>query len=231
MAVSRYTSRVVALEAEQQAYRVLVAEDNQNNRSLMVTLLKTVGFEVQEAVNGREAVEQWREWKPHLIWMDMRMPIMDGYEATTQIKASPGGKDSVIIALTANAFEEDRIKVIEHGCDDFVRKPYRASEIFEMINKHLGVHYIYAEDDGCLASGNSGDEVPDARLITFIKDLPEGVIVRLKEAMELSDAAMIDEVIEEIRTDNVQLAEALSALAENFAYDEILALADGSRSF
>jgi CheY-like chemotaxis protein len=231
MAVSRYTSRVVALEAEQQAYRVLVAEDNQNNRSLMVTLLKTVGFEVQEAVNGREAVEQWREWKPHLIWMDMRMPIMDGYEATTQIKASPGGKDSVIIALTANAFEEDRIKVIEHGCDDFVRKPYRASEIFEMINKHLGVHYIYAEDDGCLASGNSGDEVPDARLITFIKDLPEGVIVRLKEATELSDAAMIDEVIEEIRTDNVQLAEALSALAENFAYDEILALADGSRSF
>lgn len=228
--VSRYTSRVVALEAEQATYRLLVAEDNQNNRSLMVTLLKTAGFEVQEAENGRQAVEQWSWWQPHLIWMDMRMPIMDGYQATTRIKASPGGKDTVIIALTASAFEEDRIKVIEHGCDDFVRKPYRASEIFEMIKKHLGVRYVYAEDDECLASGISGEKMSSTTMAALIKDLPEKVIARLKEATELSDAAMIDDVVEEIRSKNAQLAEALSEMAENFNYDDILALAEGSKS-
>lgn len=227
---SRYTSRVVALETGQPAYRLLVAEDNQTNRSLMVTLLKSVGFEVQEAENGRQAVEQWSRWQPHLIWMDMRMPIMDGYQATARIKASPGGKDTVIIALTASAFEEDRIKVIEHGCNDFVRKPCRASEIFAMIKKHLGVRYVYADDDECPAPGISSEKMSSATLAALLNDLPEKVIARLKEATELSDATMIDDVIEEIRAKNARLADVLSEMAENFSYDEILALAGGSRS-
>jgi polar amino acid transport system substrate-binding protein len=222
--VPRDTRRVVALKAEQPAYRLLVAEDNHFNRSQMVTLLKTVGFEVQHAVNGRQAVVKWRAWKPHLIWMDMRMPEIDGYEATRRIKASPGGKDTVVIALTASAFKEDRIKVIEHGCDDFVSKPYRESEIFEMIEKHLGVQYIFAADDECLASGISNEKMSCETMVTRINDLPEKVIARLKEATELSDAVMIDEVIEAIRTENEGLAEALSKLAGNFAYDGILDL-------
>jgi signal transduction histidine kinase/CheY-like chemotaxis protein len=227
-AVCRYTSRAVALEAEQPPYRLLVVEDNQTNRSLMVTLLQSVGFEVQEAVNGRQAVEKWREWRPHLIWMDMRMPIMDGYQATAQIKESPVGKDTVIIALTASAFKEDRLKAIEHGCDDFVGKPFRESEIFEMIKKHLGVRYAYDEEDEGLKAAASQKRF-DELLITLIDDLPAELIARLKEATELSDSTKIDEVIEEIRTENVQIAEAFSALADNFAYDDILALANGSR--
>ncbi|MGD9007118.1 MAG: transporter substrate-binding domain-containing protein [Desulfobacteraceae bacterium] len=227
--VSRYTSRVVALEAEQPTYRLLVVEDNQNNRSLMVTLLKSVGFEVQEAVDGRQAVKKWSEWRPHLIWMDMRLPIMDGYLATARIKESPGGKDTVIIALTASAFQEDRLKAIDHGCNDFMSKPFREPEIFEMIKKHLGVRYVYDEKNERLEPA-APRKMYDERLIAFIDDLPVELMVRLKEATEIGDAAEIDEVIEEIRTKNVQLAEAFSALAENFAYDDILALADGSRS-
>jgi signal transduction histidine kinase/CheY-like chemotaxis protein len=227
---SSYAGGVVALQTGQPAYRLLVAEDNQNNRNLMVTLLETVGFEVQEAVNGRQAVEIWKAWKPHLIWMDMRMPIMDGYQATTRIKESPGGKDTVIIALTASAFEEDRIKVIKHGCDDFVRKPFRASEIFKMIKKHLGVRYVYSEIDERVTSGVSTEKMSSETMSASINDLSEEVIMRLKEATELSDAAMIDEVIEEIRTENLAIAEVLSEMAENFAYDDILALADASRS-
>lgn len=228
--VPRYARRVVALEAETQAYRLLVAEDNQNNRSLLVALLEAVGFEVQEAGNGRQAVEKWSEWQPHLIWMDMRMPIMDGYQATTRIKASPDGKDTVIIALTASAFEEDRIKVIEHGCDDFVRKPYKEFEIFEMIKKHLDVRYVYTENDDDLEPGTPGAKMPGETMAAYINDLPANLVARLKEAVELSDAAMIEEVIETIRSENGQLAEAFATLAENFAYDEMLALADGPGS-
>jgi hypothetical protein len=108
-------------------------------------------------------------------------------------------------------------------------KPFKESEIFEMIKKHLGVRYVYDEEDECLESA-APDKMFDERLIAFIDDLPVELIVRLKEATEIGDAAEIDEVIEEIRTENVQLAETFSALAQNFAYDEILALADGSRS-
>jgi response regulator RpfG family c-di-GMP phosphodiesterase len=161
--------------------------------------------------------------------MDMRMPIMDGYLSTARIKESAGGKDTVIIALTASAFKEDRQKAIEHGCNDFMSKPFKESEIFEMIKKHLGVRYVYDEEDECLEPA-APHKMFDERLITFIDDLPVELIVRLKEATEIGDAAEIDEVIEEIRTENVQLAETFSALAQNFAYDEILALADGSRS-
>jgi CheY-like chemotaxis protein len=225
---SQLTRRVIGLEAGQPVYRLLVAEDNENNRNLLVRLLRTVGFEVQEVVNGQDAVEIWKQWQPHLIWMDMRMPVMNGYGAAaiikSEMKQSKSGIDTKIIAITASAFEEDRFKVIEHGCNDFVRKPFREFEILEMIKKHLGVLYVYGEGDECLKSAVPREKMSDKSLSTSIHDLPEEVIVRLKEATELSDAAMIDQVIEEIRTTNAQLAEVLSELVENFAYDKILAL-------
>ena len=216
--------RVIALGAGQPVFRLLVVEDNDNNRNLLVKLLGALGFEVQEAVNGRDAVKIWKQWRPHLIWMDMRMPIMDGYQATTRIKKSPDGEDTVIIALTASAFEEDRFKVIEHGCNDFVRKPFKEDEILEMLKKHLGVQYVFAEDDESLGSEISNEKISCETMVTCINDLPEKVIARLKEATELSDTAMIDEVIEAIRTENAGLAVALSKLSGNFAYDRILAL-------
>ena len=221
---SQLTPRVIGLEEGQPVFRLLVAEDNEVNRNLLVKLLQSVAFDVQEAANGQEAIELWRNWRPHLIWMDMRMPIIDGFQATTQIKESPGGKDTVIIALTASAFEEDRQKVIEHGCNDFVRKPFKTHEIFKMIKKHLGVRYIYEEGEEGLKAAVPSEKMSDESLTTSISVLSEDIIIRLKEATELSDAAMIDEVIEEIRAENAQLSEALSELAASFAYDQILTL-------
>jgi response regulator RpfG family c-di-GMP phosphodiesterase len=147
-----------------------------------------------------------------------------------QMILSTSGIETKIIALTASAFEEDRLKVIKHGCDDFVSKPFRESDIFRMIQKHLGVRYVYEEDNQCVNLAASNKKMADKSLIRCINDVPAELIVRLKEVTELSDAAMIDEVIEQIRSENVQLAEAFSVLAEKFAYDDILALVDGCRS-
>ncbi|MCP4579124.1 MAG: response regulator, partial [Deltaproteobacteria bacterium] len=108
---SQLTRRVIAITEDQPVFRLLVVEDDEASRDLLVKLLRTVGFEVQDAVNGQDAIEVWENWQPHLIWMDMRMPIMDGYEATSRIKNLPDGKDTIIIALTASAFEEDHHKV------------------------------------------------------------------------------------------------------------------------
>ena len=119
------TRKVVGLAPDQPTYRILVVEDQLENRMLMVNLLRPLGFEVREAVNGQEGIEVWQEWKPHLVWMDMRMPVMDGYEATQRIKAQEKGRETAVIALTASAFEEDRKRILALGCDGFVPKPFR----------------------------------------------------------------------------------------------------------
>ena len=132
--------------------------------------------------------------------------------------------DTKIIALTANAFEDDRLKAIRHGSNDFVRKPFRESEIFEMLHKHLGVRYVYEEEQEDLKPTLLNEKANDRKLTVYINNLPQEIIVRLEEATELSDTAMIDQVIEDIRIEDAQLAGVLSELAANFAYDKILAL-------
>jgi CheY-like chemotaxis protein len=109
--------------------------------------LTTIGFAVREAENGQVGLQLWQQWQPHLIWMDMRMPVMDGYEATRQIRAQIKGQSTVIIALTASAFAEMRSAILEVGCNDFVRKPFQEQMILEKIAEHLGVRYVYADDD------------------------------------------------------------------------------------
>ncbi len=135
--------RVVGLAEGQPSYRILVAEDKPESRKLLVTLLAQVGFAVREAADGQEAVARWQQWQPHLIWMDLRMPVMNGYEAAQQIKATTRGQTTVVIALTASAFEEERPVVLSAGCDGFMREPFRAEELLETMAHHLGVVYVH----------------------------------------------------------------------------------------
>lgn len=215
---------IIGLAPDQHIPRLLVVEDIKESRKLLVKLLRTVGFQVEAAVNGQDAVEKWKKWQPHLIWMDIRMPIMDGYQATTEIKNAPGGKDTFIIALTSSVFEEDRLKVIEHGLDDFVRKPFREHEIFEVIRKCLGIRYVYEMKDEGLKPSAIRKKLSDETLTEILKDLPENLIVKLREATELSDVTKIDQVIKDIRIIDADLGDVLSCLEENFDYDQILAL-------
>ncbi|NET52142.1 MAG: response regulator, partial [Merismopedia sp. SIO2A8] len=132
---------VQTLAKNQTIPKILVVEDIELNQMILVEFLESMGFEVRSANNGQEAIAQWQEWAPDLIWMDMWMPIMDGYKATRIIKQQAGDHAPVIIALTANAFEKDRQIALEHGCDDFVRKPFQGKELLALITQHLGVQY------------------------------------------------------------------------------------------
>ena len=145
--------RVIGLAPGQPTYRILVVDDVAVNRKLLSHLLTNVGFEVREAENGKEAIARWESWQPHVIWMDIRMPIMTGEEAAARIKRlekascfNPHHKTR-IIALTANAFADDRVAAITSGCDDFVSKPIRANEIFDKLAEHLHVRYQYANSN------------------------------------------------------------------------------------
>ena len=218
--------RALGLEPGQPAYRLLVVEDREANRKLLVKLLISLGgppdgFEVREAANGQEALRIWEEWEPHLVWMDMRMPVMDGYEATKQIKATIQGQATVVIALTASAFEEDRAAILAEGCDDFVRKPFRESEIVEKLAEHLGVRFVY--DEG---PAEAREEKPlDTQQLTVLGNMPADWVARLHHAALQADADQALALIEEIRPQHGTLVEGLTNLVENYRFDILARLA------
>jgi CheY-like chemotaxis protein len=176
---------------------------------------------VRDASNGQEALEVWEAWQPHLIWMDMRMPVMDGYEATRRIKATTQGQATAVIALTASALEEDRAIVLSAGCDDVVRKPFQESHILDVMQKHLGVRYRYAEPAPAPAPA-----APAAPHITpeALAALPEALRAALEHAVLTTNPDAIERVIGQIQAHDVALARELSVLAEDVAYAQILAL-------
>ncbi len=145
--------QVVGLAPNQPSYRILVVDDHLFNRQLVQELLMPIGFELQEAENGQQAIEIWEAWQPDLIWMDIQMPVLNGYEAARQIKQrlkataqrSATTPSTKIIALTASALEEERINVLAAGCDDLMRKPFQQAALFAKMAEHLGVCYRYEE--------------------------------------------------------------------------------------
>lgn len=119
--------------------KVLVVEDDPVNRSILKSFMKKSGYTVKTAENGIDGVKIFKEFKPDLVWMDMRMPVMNGIDASKSIREiEQGPEKSIMIAVSANAFEEDQKKMLDAGCNDFVSKPYEINTIFEMIEKHLG---------------------------------------------------------------------------------------------
>jgi signal transduction histidine kinase/ActR/RegA family two-component response regulator len=137
--------RVVGLEPGQPAYRILIVEDGKENRLLLQRLLERVGFQVQLTEDAPQGIEAFRTWRPHFIWMDMRLPSMSGLDASKRIRALDGGHEVKIGAITASAFAAERDAILAAGLDDFVRKPYRLEEIFECLQRQLGVRYVYQD--------------------------------------------------------------------------------------
>jgi CheY-like chemotaxis protein len=230
VASHRPARRVIGLKPSQSAIRqqpirILVVDDNAENRALLQLLLERVEFAVKTAENGRRALELFKQWRPHLIWMDMRMPVMDGYEATKMIRRAAEKMQAsppVIIALTASAFNEDRDAVLAAGCDDFVRRPFRESEIYNKIQEHLGVDYIYAcEEIPSVGKRSSGTVSVDA-MRPAIANLPESVVQEFRTAIELSDTDRMAHAVAEIGVVDATLANGLKELVDTFQYDRIL---------
>jgi signal transduction histidine kinase/DNA-binding NarL/FixJ family response regulator len=221
--------RVIAVEPGQPVYRLMVVEDRDANRKLLVKMLRPLGFEVREAINGQQAIEIWESWKPHLIWMDMRMPVMDGYEATERIKATTQGQATVVVALTASAFEEDRALILSAGCDDFIRKPFREEEIFDALAKHLGVRFVYQEEHPEPAAADAEGGENDLLTPQVMAALPAEWVDKLYQAATQADGDQVLRLIEEIRPQNEPLADALAGLARDFRFDILMNLTE-SRS-
>lgn len=221
--VSPPTHRVIGLEPDQPNYRILIVEDQSENAEFLKQLLLLVGFDVQQARNGQEGINLWETWKPHLILMDMRMPVMDGYAASRAIKATPQGQKTVIIATTGSAFEEDRDRILAIGCDDFIRKPCQESLLFAKIAHHLGVRYQY-EDTGSHSNFPNEPIQPFALSLADLTVMPLNWIAQLNEAARECNEPAVFELLNQISTEYEQLAIALKQLATDFRFEEIAAL-------
>jgi two-component system sensor histidine kinase/response regulator len=223
--------RVIGLEATTRAdgapYRLLVVDEREEARLLMVKQLEPLGSDVREAENGREAVEIWEDWQPDLIWMDMRMPVMDGYEATQRIKATPRGRSTIVVAVTASAFEDERERILSAGCDDLLRKPFREEEVFAILARHLGLNFVYDElepEPPPGAPAKPGAKDADGALVGRLAALPPALVAELHDAIILGDLVLIQELVALVGGQDPELGAALAALAQRFEHDRMLTL-------
>ncbi|MGF1935908.1 MAG: ATP-binding protein [Nostoc sp. ChiQUE02] len=305
-------SQILALAATEKIYRILVVDDSKESRLLLVKILTSLGLEVREATDGTEAIANWESWQPHLIFMDMRMPIMDGYEATRIIKtkqieygaantlrrfpkfkqlvslgsqclaggipdsgdcevlkvvrkASPAPEatgvmgndasgastlrprsltalappcnlsqatqdcsntDTIIIALTASAFEEERQKILSIGCDDFIRKPFTQEVLLEKLSQHLGVKYNNQVETTNTAFVDQPTQmfVSVAELLSRLSKMSPEWLQQIHYAAASCSDELILELLKQIPSDNAQVFQVLRDLANNYQFEKIMEL-------
>lgn len=225
--------KIVGLAAGEKPRRVLVADDTPENRLLLTRLLSSIGFEVREAANGEEAFDLWAAWQPHLIFMDLRMPILDGYEATRKIRAGEKGRNgddstaenfrTKIVALTASAFESERGAAIQEGADDFLAKPFRYETIFENLTKHLGVRFLYEneEDSGAPTEIISNADFANLTPERFSVLKPE-LLAQFEHALRSGDDLAALRVTDELQNIDPALAATIQHAVKDFDFDLVL---------
>ncbi len=220
--IESQTRIAIGLAEDQPHYRLLIAEDQPENRLLLHKILEPFGFELRDAVNGQETVDIAMQWHPHLIWMDMRMPVMDGMEATRRIKADKNGCKIKIVAVTADALEEQRRTVMASGCDDYIRKPFKCNEIIDALVKHLSVTFVY-----------NNNSKPAAVIVPLnavsLADIPLKLREKLEKALVRIDIEAVNYVIDTIRVNQPSLADALAIEADALQFGRILQMLRSSK--
>jgi two-component system sensor histidine kinase/response regulator len=199
-----------------QTRRILVVEDNRENRLLLSSLLREAGFEVRVAENGEEAIEHFQHWQPHLIWMDMQMPVLDGYEATRRIRKLTGGEAVKILAITASPFKEQIQEILACGCDEFVGKPFRDHEIFETMARHLDIKYLFKD--------TAEEALPKETFhltAEMLAGIPAELMQKLNETTLVLNQEAILEVIDRIAEHEPNAAKRLRTLVQNFQIERI----------
>lgn len=213
--------RAAGIVPGQPSYRILIAEDDPESRLLLVKLLEPFGFELREAVNGREAVDLFEQWRPHLIWMDIRMPVMSGLQAARRIKSTQHGQKTKVAALTAHALEEERLEILAAGCDAFIRKPYRESEILDALAKLLGVKFLYSDNEKAVPQGREVGLDPERMM-----KVPSNLTDDLQKAAVLLDEKHCLKTIGIIGAHDPPLGSCLHRMVKDFQYNEILVALD-----
>ncbi|RFP52104.1 MAG: response regulator [Limnothrix sp. CACIAM 69d] len=227
--------QIIGLAPDSPIPRILIADDRPENCTLLSQLLKHVGFAVREVHDGYQAIEEWSKWQPHLIWMDLRMPQLDGISAMRQIKKLAHSKQQfvAILALTASAFQEDEEQVLATGFDGFVRKPFREQTILDAIAYHLQVRYLYANLSTGLESeisssfsGRSPVTSPELtdRVSQKLRNLPELWRRQMLKAAQEADFFELEYLIHQLPPEETLIIAQLNRILHDYDYDQLQSL-------
>lgn len=219
-------SKVTAVECGRHPCRMLIVDDDRNNRQLYLKLLEPFGFELREAANGKEALRICSSWEPHLVWLDIRMPMMNGYETAGKIRAMTSlEQQPIIIAVTANVFEVKNDRLLSFGCDDLLIKPFGENEIIEILKKHLNIQFL----------NEAVDEVSDCEALTkerlkltpaVFQTLPGEMLLKLKKVVASLEMDTAVTIVEDMRGFNKPLADSLQRLIDEYRFDTLQGLLD-----
>ncbi|BAZ42743.1 putative transmembrane sensor domain protein [Calothrix sp. NIES-4101] len=230
--------RVIGVTQNQPNYRILIAEDVLENRLLITKLIEPLGFEIQQATNGREVIEIWQNWHPHLIFMDIRMPEINGYQATKiirqleknirkQLKCKAECHQqqlpTIIIALTASTFDEQKENIFKSGCDNFIGKPFHEQQLYDIIAHYLKINYEYKSEQNLEPKSNPNIEILEPSQISsdLFSAMPATWLEQLHfAALSLNDELAV-ELINQIPESRVILIQTLTNLVDNFRFDLI----------
>lgn len=209
------SGEIVGLAPGQPQYRILIVEDQLENQLLLGQLMTDIGMQVEVAKDGAQGLALFQSWQPHLIWMDRRMPKMDGLQAAQAIRQLPGGDRVKIVAVTASAFMEQREEMLQAGMDGFIRKPYRAEEIYACLAEQLGLEFVYRNE----TPGIAQDDTLTAEMLA---GLPAELRQELRTALESLEHPRIAQTLDRIGELDRPLQKILAQLVENFDYPTIL---------
>jgi CheY-like chemotaxis protein/anti-sigma regulatory factor (Ser/Thr protein kinase) len=206
---------IVGLEPGQPKYRIIIAEDQRENQLLLQKLMVDIDLEVKLADNGEQCVRIFQQWPADLIWMDMRMPVMDGTEATRRIRSLPGGDKVRVVAVTASAFKEEQQEILASGLDDFVKKPFRFDDIYHCLARQLDLKYQYKTE---------GAEKAEPVVLTsaMLDKVSDELRKELGDALVSLDSDRIASVVNKISNVDASLGYTLRRLSEYFDYQTIL---------
>jgi len=220
----RDAPRVIGLAPGQPRFRILIVEDDEENQNLLAELLKRAGFQVKSVGDGAAAVRAFRSWQPHFIWMDWRLPLMDGEQATKAIRVMAAGRRVKIAAVAASASSEERAAILAAGVDEFVRKPFRPQHVFECMTRLLGVRYIY--DERWIPAQVNGEAVLTPETLRV---LPERLRQELGDAVISLDVNRVTGAIRRAYDLDREIGAALSRHANSLGFTAILKALEASR--
>ncbi len=217
-------TEMIGIHKNQSEKRILIVDDKWDNRRLMVKLLSPLGVKLEEAWDGEEAVSLWRQFNPDLIFMDIRMPVMDGKEATQKIKKEDKEGKTIIVAVSASVFEEEKASILNSGCNDLLSKPFGSYDVYNLLEKHLAMQFQYVEQKDIKQAPVILKGTEKISHQDLLADVPEKILIELEQAVVRAEMDKIFKAIKEIEPYNSSLANTFSQLANDFAYDKISAL-------
>ncbi|MBF0201211.1 MAG: PAS domain S-box protein [Desulfamplus sp.] len=209
---------VLGLEPGSGPWRVLVVDDVMSNRDLLYAMLLPLGFEIQHAENGTEAIDIFEKWSPHVVLMDMRMPMMDGYEATRRIKATEKGRTTPVIAVTASVLMGREDEVMDMGVSAYLRKPFKPEELYEILGEYLDLRYVYADE-----TSETPQEEPKAAALTpeYLAAFPDELLRNMRKSVAEGDMIRLTELIRQVEALDVSAALGLKTLADQYDYTKL----------